>query len=67
VLVQRRRAAPFARTRDVASSAWRAPRTYRIAREVWSAMKWTGSADGDADIHEGMETTISRIKAAAEA
>jgi len=29
-------------------------------------MKWTGSADRDADLHEGMLTTLSRIKAAAE-
>jgi len=33
----------------------------------WITMKWTGSADRDADLHEGMQTTISRIKAAAEA
>jgi uncharacterized protein YndB with AHSA1/START domain len=29
-------------------------------------MKWTGSADRDADLHEGMLTTLSRIKVAAE-
>ena len=28
---------------------------------------WAGSSDRDADLHEGMETTLSRIKAAAEA
>lgn len=33
----------------------------------WITMKWTGSADRDADLHEGMRTTLSRIKAAAEA
>jgi hypothetical protein len=32
----------------------------------WITQKWTGSADRDADLHEGMLTTISRIKAAAE-
>jgi hypothetical protein len=33
---------------------------------TWITMKWTGSADRDADLHEGMITTLSRIKAAAE-
>jgi uncharacterized protein YndB with AHSA1/START domain len=33
---------------------------------TWITMKWTGSADRDADLHDGMLTTISRIKAAAE-
>jgi uncharacterized protein YndB with AHSA1/START domain len=33
---------------------------------TWMTMKWTGSADRDADLHEGMVTTLSRIKAAAE-
>ena len=32
----------------------------------WITMKWTGSADRDADLHEGMVTTLGRIKAAAE-
>ena len=34
---------------------------------TWITMKWTGSADRDANLHEGMLTTIARIKAAAEA
>jgi uncharacterized protein YndB with AHSA1/START domain len=34
---------------------------------TWITMRWTGSADRDADLHEGMLTTIARIKAAAEA
>ena len=34
---------------------------------TWITMKWTGSADRDADLHEGMLTTLSRLKAAAEA
>lgn len=29
-------------------------------------MKWTGSADRDADLHKGMLTTLERLKAAAE-
>ena len=32
----------------------------------WITMRWTGSADRDADLHAGMTTTIARIKAAAE-
>jgi hypothetical protein len=33
----------------------------------WLTEKWVGSTDRDADLHEGMQTTLSRIKAAAEA
>jgi carbon monoxide dehydrogenase subunit G len=33
---------------------------------TWITMKWTGSEDRDADLHEGMTTTLARIKAAAE-
>jgi hypothetical protein len=33
---------------------------------TWMTMKWTGSADRDADLREGMVTTLARIKAAAE-
>ena len=33
---------------------------------TWLTMKWTGSEDRDADLHQGMLTTLSRIKAAAE-
>jgi uncharacterized protein YndB with AHSA1/START domain len=32
----------------------------------WITKKWTGSKDRDADLHAGMVTTLSRIKAAAE-
>ena len=32
----------------------------------WLTAKWVGSSDRDADLHEGMQTTLSRIKAAAE-
>jgi hypothetical protein len=33
---------------------------------TWLTMKWVGSEDRDADLHEGMLTTIARIKTAAE-
>jgi uncharacterized protein YndB with AHSA1/START domain len=33
---------------------------------TWITMKWTGSADRDADLHDGMLTTLSRLKAVAE-
>ncbi len=33
----------------------------------WLTEKWVGSSDRDADLHEGMVTTLSRVKAAAEA
>ena len=33
---------------------------------TWLTMKWTGSEDRDADLREGMVTTLSRIKSAAE-
>ena len=33
---------------------------------TWMTEKWTGSSDRDADLHEGMTTTLARIKAAAE-
>jgi len=32
----------------------------------WMTEKWTGSSDRDADLHQGMITTLARIKAAAE-
>ena len=34
---------------------------------TWLTMKWTGSPDRDADLHQGMVATLSRIKASAEA
>jgi hypothetical protein len=33
----------------------------------WLTEKWVGSNDRDADLHSGMITTLSRLKAAAEA
>ena len=32
----------------------------------WLTKQWVGSQDRDADLHEGMRTTLSRVKAAAE-
>jgi len=34
---------------------------------AWLTAKWVGRSDGDADLHEGMQVTLSRIKQAAEA
>ena len=34
---------------------------------AWLTQKWTGSADRDKDLREGMQVTLQRIKAAAEA
>ena len=33
----------------------------------WLTEKWTGSSDRDADLNRGMQTTLARIKEAAEA
>jgi hypothetical protein len=33
---------------------------------TWLTMKWTGSANRDTDLHDGMLTTLSRVKAVAE-
>ena len=33
----------------------------------WLTGKWVGSSDRDADLQQGMQTTLARIKAAAEA
>ena len=33
---------------------------------TWITMKWTGSPDRDDDLRRGMETTLERIKGAAE-
>ncbi|MGY1682168.1 SRPBCC family protein [Geodermatophilus sp. SYSU D01176] len=53
-------------------SGTRLTESYEVERPLpkamsWLTEKWTGSADRDADLHEGMQTTLSRIKAAAEA
>ena len=34
---------------------------------AWLTARWVGSSDRDADLREGMQTTLARIKAAAEA
>ena len=36
------------------------------AMMTWLTEKWTGSTDRDADLRQGMTTTLARIKAAAE-
>ena len=33
---------------------------------AWLTAKWVGSSDRDADLHQGMTTTLARIKTAAE-
>jgi hypothetical protein len=33
----------------------------------WLTEKWTGSEDRDADLRRGMQTTLARLKEAAEA
>lgn len=33
---------------------------------TWITEKWVGNTDRDADLHEGMTTTLARLKAAAE-
>ena len=33
---------------------------------TWLTEKWVGSSDRDADLHQGMTTTLARVKAAAE-
>jgi uncharacterized protein YndB with AHSA1/START domain len=45
--------------------------SYHVERPLpkamaWLTAKWVGSSDRDADLNEGMRTTLSRIKAAAE-
>ncbi len=50
----------------------RVTESYEVERPLpkvvsWLTEKWVGSSDRDADLHEGMQTTLSRIKAAAEA
>ena len=36
------------------------------AAMTWLTMKWTGSSNRDDDLREGMQTTLARVKAAAE-
>ena len=45
--------------------------SYQVERPLptamnWLTKKWVGSSDRDADLHEGMQVTLARIKAAAE-
>jgi uncharacterized protein YndB with AHSA1/START domain len=50
----------------------RVTESYEVERPLpkamsWLTEKWTGSSDRDADLRSGMETTLARLKAAAEA
>lgn len=52
-------------------SGTRLTESYQVERPLpkamaWLTAKWVGSSDRDADLHDGMRTTLSRIKAAAE-
>jgi hypothetical protein len=41
--------------------------TRRLGKAMtWLTMKWTGSTDGDVDLHQGMLTTLERMKISAE-
>ena len=45
--------------------------SYDVERHIsslmnWVTEKWVGSSDRDVDLHDGMTTTLQRIKAAAE-
>ena len=49
----------------------RVTESYEVERPLpgamsWMTEKWTGSSDRDADLRRGMETTLARVKAAAE-
>ena len=53
------------------STGTRVTESYDVERPLpqlmsWLTEKWVGSTDRDADLHEGMEITLSRIKQAAE-
>ena len=53
------------------ASGTRLTESYDVERPLptamsWLTEKWVGSDDRDADLHEGMRTTLERIKAAAE-
>jgi hypothetical protein len=50
----------------------RVTESYHVERPLpkamaWLTQKWAGSTDRDADLRDGMEVTLARIKAAAEA
>lgn len=54
------------------ASGTRVTESYEVERPVpkamnWLTEKWTGSNDRDADLRRGMQTTLSRLKEAAEA
>ena len=57
---------------EPSATGTRVTESYDVERPLpramsWLTEKWVGSADRDEDLHEGMETTLARIKAAAEA
>lgn len=54
------------------ASGTRVIESYEVERPLpkamnWLTEKWTGSQDRDADLRSGMQTTLARLKAAAEA
>ena len=53
------------------STGTRVTESYEVERPVpaavnWMTHKWTGSSDRDADLRQGIQTTLARIKEAAE-
>jgi uncharacterized protein YndB with AHSA1/START domain len=53
-------------------SGVRVTESYDVERDLpaamnWLTHKWTGSKDRDDDLHTGMQTTLARVKVAAEA
>jgi hypothetical protein len=63
--------APPERVYDLISDITRVTESYEVERPLpkavnWLTEKWTGSSDRDADLRRGMETTLARLKAAAE-
>ena len=56
---------------EATATGTRLAESYDVERPLtvamnWLTKKWTGSNDRDADLHEGMQTTLARIKTAAD-
>ncbi len=56
---------------EATATGTRVTESYDVERPVpavmsWMTEKWVGSSDRDADLHEGMQMTLHRIKQAAE-
>jgi uncharacterized protein YndB with AHSA1/START domain len=56
---------------DPTATGTRLTESYDVERPLagpmnWLTKKWVGSTDRDDDLHAGMQTTLARIKAAAE-